>query len=49
LNRLDEMGGSGGDTFVINVSGALDAESTARTILRVLEDAQRRSGVRLTA
>jgi len=44
---LDRMSDMGGDTYVINVTGALDAEGTARTILRVLEDAQRRSGVRL--
>jgi hypothetical protein len=45
---LDRMGGGMGDSYVINVSGALDAEGTARTILRVLRDAQRRSGDRLT-
>jgi hypothetical protein len=31
----------------ITVNGALDAEGTARTILRVLQDAERRTGVRL--
>jgi TP901 family phage tail tape measure protein len=41
--------GGGGDTYVINVSGAIDPEGTARTILRVLDDAQRRTGVRMLA
>jgi hypothetical protein len=45
LDRLDRLGG--GDTYVINVSGALDAEGTARTILRTLRDAERRTGERL--
>jgi hypothetical protein len=44
---LDRLGGMGGDTYVINVSGALDAEGTARTILRTLRDAERRTGERL--
>jgi len=33
--------------IVVNVSGAIDPEGTARTIIRVLEDAQRRTGARL--
>jgi TP901 family phage tail tape measure protein len=44
---LDRMGGMGGDTYVINVSGAIDPEGTARTILRTLRDAERRTGERL--
>jgi hypothetical protein len=43
LNRLDEMGG-GGDTYIINVTGALDAEGVARQIERILRDSQRRTG-----
>jgi hypothetical protein len=43
---LDRLGGMGGDTFVINVSGAIDPEATARQIRRILQDAERRSGVR---
>jgi hypothetical protein len=45
LNRAGQLGA----TYVINVTGALDAEGTARTILRVLRDAERRTGERLTA
>jgi hypothetical protein len=40
----DRMGGGG---VVINVSGAIDPEATARQIRRVLQDAERRTGVRL--
>ncbi len=43
---LDRAGGIG-TTYNISVNGALDAEGTARTILRVLRDAERRSGERL--
>jgi TP901 family phage tail tape measure protein len=35
---------SGGDTYVINVSGALDAEGVARQIEKILRDSQRRTG-----
>jgi hypothetical protein len=49
LPSIDVGGGRGGGNIVINVSGALDAEGTARTILRVLRDAERRTGERLTA
>jgi phage-related protein len=45
-----EFGGGrerGGDTYVINVSGAVDPEGTARQIRRILQDAERRSGVRV--
>jgi hypothetical protein len=35
---------SGGDTFVINVSGALDAEGVARQIEKILRDSRRRTG-----
>jgi len=34
----------GGDTYVINVSGALDPEGVARQIERILRDSQRRTG-----
>jgi hypothetical protein len=44
---LDRMGGVGA-TYIINVEGAVDAEGTARTILRVLRDAERRTGERIT-
>jgi hypothetical protein len=44
---LDRLGAMGGDTYVINVSGAIDSEGTARTILRTLRDAERRTGERL--
>jgi TP901 family phage tail tape measure protein len=40
---LDRMGGMG-DTYVINVTGALDAEGVARQIERVLRDSRRRTG-----
>jgi len=40
-------GSGGGTTYIINVSGAIDAEGTARTILRTLRDAERRTGERL--
>jgi TP901 family phage tail tape measure protein len=43
LNRLDQIG-AGGDTYVINVSGALDPEGVARQIERILRDSQRRTG-----
>lgn len=39
--------GMGGGNVYVTVTGAIDPEGTARTIIRVLEDAQRRSGVRL--
>ena len=45
---LDRMNQMGGDTYVINVTGAIDPEGTARTILRTLRDAERRTGERLT-
>jgi hypothetical protein len=32
---------------VVNVQGAIDPEGTARTILRTLRDAERRTGDRL--
>jgi TP901 family phage tail tape measure protein len=35
----------GGDTYVINVNGAIDPEATARQIRRILQDAERRTGV----
>jgi TP901 family phage tail tape measure protein len=41
--QLGNRGGSG-DTYVINVSGALDAEGVARQIERVLRDSRRRTG-----
>jgi hypothetical protein len=44
---LDRLGAMGGDTYVINVSGAIDPEGTARQIRRILQDAERRSGVRV--
>jgi TP901 family phage tail tape measure protein len=34
----------GGDTYVINVSGAIDPEGVARQIERILRDSQRRTG-----
>jgi hypothetical protein len=37
----------GGDTYVINVNGAIDPEATARQIRRILQDAERRTGVTL--
>jgi hypothetical protein len=40
--------GGGGPTYIINVTGAIDPEGTARTILRTLRDAERRTGERLT-
>jgi TP901 family phage tail tape measure protein len=43
LDRLD----AGGARINITVNGAIDAEGTARQVLRVLQDAQRRTGVRL--
>jgi phage-related minor tail protein len=42
LDRLDQA--AGGDTYVINVSGALDSEGVARQIERILRDSQRRTG-----
>lgn len=46
---FDSSGVAGGARggITVNVSGAIDPEGTARTILRVLEDAQRRTGARL--
>ena len=37
----------GGERIVVNVQGAIDPEGTARTILRTLRDAERRTGDRL--
>lgn len=45
LDRFDGLGG--GNHYVINVSGAIDSEATARQILRLLRDAERRTGDRL--
>jgi phage-related protein len=42
LDRLDQAGR--GPTYVINVSGALDAEGVARQIERILRDSRRRTG-----
>jgi hypothetical protein len=47
--NLDGGSRSAQAPIVINVTGAIDPEGTARTILRVLDDAQRRSGARLLA
>jgi hypothetical protein len=47
LERFERQYGSG-TTINLTVNGALDAEGTARTILRTLRDAQRRTGDRLT-
>jgi hypothetical protein len=44
---LDRAGQFGGSSIVINVQGAIDPEATARQIRRVLQDAERRTGVRL--
>jgi TP901 family phage tail tape measure protein len=44
---LDRAGGMGGTSIVVNVSGAVDPEGTARQIRRILQDAERRSGVRV--
>jgi TP901 family phage tail tape measure protein len=41
---LDRAGKMGGDTYVINVSGALDSEGVARQIERILRDSRRRTG-----
>ena len=41
---MDRMAGAG---IVVNVEGAIDPENTARTILRTLRDAERRTGDRL--
>jgi hypothetical protein len=41
---LDRMEKLGGDTYVINVSGALDSEGVARQIERILRDSRRRTG-----
>ena len=38
---------AGGAGIVVNVEGAIDPENTARTILRTLRDAERRTGDRL--
>jgi hypothetical protein len=40
-------GARAGSSINITVNGAIDAEGTARQVLRVLQDAQRRTGVRL--
>jgi TP901 family phage tail tape measure protein len=42
LDKLDQA--AGGDTFVINVSGALDVEGVARQIEKILRDSRRRTG-----
>jgi hypothetical protein len=47
LDRFERQYGSGAGDVFVTVNGALDAEGTARTILRVLRDAERRSGDRL--
>lgn len=39
--------GPAGERIVVNVEGAIDPENTARTILRTLRDAERRTGDRL--
>jgi hypothetical protein len=44
---LDRAGRLGGTSIVVNVSGAVDPEGTARQIRRILQDAERRSGVRV--
>jgi hypothetical protein len=41
---LDRMNQMGGDTYVINVTGAIDPEGTARQIERILRDSKRRTG-----
>jgi TP901 family phage tail tape measure protein len=48
LPSIDVSGARGGQApIVINVSGAIDPEGTARTILKTLRDAERRTGERL--
>jgi Flp pilus assembly pilin Flp len=51
LDRMDTfaMPDRGGSQTVINlnVSGAIDPEATARLIIKTLDDAQRRTGVRI--
>jgi TP901 family phage tail tape measure protein len=42
LDRLDRT--AGGDTYVINVSGAVDPEGVARQIEKLLRDSRRRTG-----
>jgi hypothetical protein len=42
-----QRSGGAASNISIVVNGAIDAEGTARTIIRVLEDAQRRTGARL--
>jgi len=42
LDKLDQA--AGGDTFVINVSGAVDPEGVARQIEKILRDSRRRTG-----
>ena len=39
--------GAGGTVINLNVSGAIDPEATARLIIKTLDDAQRRTGVRI--
>jgi hypothetical protein len=47
-SRSGQIAASGfGGGINITVNGALDAEGTARQVLRVLQDAERRTGVRL--
>jgi TP901 family phage tail tape measure protein len=43
LDRFEQQYG-GGQSIVINVSGALDAEGVARQIEKILRDSQRRTG-----
>jgi TP901 family phage tail tape measure protein len=47
LDWFEDRYGAGRQNIVINVSGAIDSEGTARQILRVLRDAERRTGDRL--
>jgi TP901 family phage tail tape measure protein len=48
LPQVSVGGGvAGGTSIVVNVSGAVDPEGTARQIRRILQDAERRSGVRV--
>ena len=44
---LDRAGQIGGNTINITVNGAIDSEGTARQIRQILQDAERRTGVRL--
>jgi hypothetical protein len=44
LDRFERQYGDGGQSIVINVTGALDAEGVARQIEKVLRDSRRRTG-----